>query len=361
MAQMSSLAWFNGALLLTLAGVGVGTISCSSEKQTEFNSTNTVPTPFGARALAKELVACPDEFRPLRVAFVVDNTGSNGAKPNDIQRAPDYAGSDAVKSFDDDKYLLKDADFTGLNTSNIYTYRQYTVYKSILKLQKAGIASRQSNAKYQGIDIGVALFPKASSDTPTEEEMKEPVFYNGGNTGLPSKMTDISQIASDATFNQKIWDMLKFTHDAKGLTPYVTAFSAANSLLVDEKKSGDTRQGLMIFITDGLPTDRTPSAIKAARKALGTDARVVLVSYYDSNGADINDEVQNAAAKSSLSDLFNRMDWGKEEHTTFASYWSALLAIPQSNEVRDDYIQVKSNNLNKSVSEILDRYMKCKK
>lgn len=360
MSRLQSLAWVNGIALSFLGLAALANTSCGSQMSSSYTGTSPVPTPYGARALASELLACPDEFRPLRVAFIVDNTGSNGAKPGNIQRPPVLKGSDAIKSFDDDKYLLKDTDFSGLDTGNIFTYRQYAVYKSILKLQKSGIASRKSNSKYTGIDVGVAHFPKVSGDTATEEEMKEPVFYNGDSTGLPSKMTDVSQIESSTSFNQKLWNMLKFTHDSRGLTPYVTAFTAANSLLIDEKKADDQRQALMILVTDGLPTDRTPSSIKAARKALGANTRVVLLSIYGSD--EVDDEVQNKEAKASLSALYSGgLEWGKEEHSTFESYWKALVAIPSSNEVRDDYIQVNSRNLQKSLDGVLDRYLTCKK
>ncbi|MEN9810711.1 MAG: hypothetical protein RLZZ488_2278 [Pseudomonadota bacterium] len=362
MTRLNSLVIFNGVVAGGLLLLGVGTASCGSQLQ-NYASTEPVKTPFGAKALAAELVACPDDFRPLRVAFVVDNTGSNGAKPGDVQReSQPLKGSDPLRTFDDAKYLLKgDADFAGLNTENVYTYRQYAVYKAIRKLQTSGLAARKNNPKYEGIDIGIAHFPKAESEVPTELEMSEPVYYFGGNTGLQSKMTDVSQIAESPTFNQQIWDTLKFTHKTNGMTPYVTAFTAAQNMLIAEKKAEDKRQGLMIIVTDGLPTDRVPSAIKAARKALGADTRVVLMSIYGDDN--INDEEQNKAPKEQLASLFKNdsFKWGQEEHSSFDSYWNALLAIPNSNEVRDDFIKVNSNKLKKSVDELLDRYLKCKK
>lgn len=361
MARFNSLVIFNGMVAGGLLLLGAGTASCGNQLQ-NYASTEPVKTPFGAKSLAAELVACPDDFRPLRVAFIVDNTGSNNAKPTEVQREPNYVGSDPVKTFDDAKYLLKnDKSLSEIDTGNIYTYRQNAVYKSIKKLQAAGIAARKSNPKYEGIDVGLAHFPKATSAAPLEEEMKDPVFYFGSNTGLPTKMTDVSQIAESATFNKQIWDTLKFTHSTNGMTPYVTAFSAAQDLLIAEKKADDKRQGLMIIVTDGLPTDRAPSAIKAARKALGSQTRVVLMSIYGSDS--IDDETQNKAAKTSLEELFKSesFKWGQEEHSSFKSYWDALLAIPNSNEVRDDFIKVNSSKLNESIDGVLDRYLNCKK
>lgn len=361
MTRLSSVWLCNGLIASALAFVGLSTVSCSNEKNTQFMGANTFPTPFGAKSLGSEMVACSDPYRPVRVAFVVDNTRSNSETPGKVQSGANLNGSDPIKQFSDDKYLLKDEDLAGLNTEGLYTHRQYAVYKAIRKLQKAALEARTANPNFAGIDIGLSHFPRTPSEpnsVPTEQDMSEPVFYSGGNTGLPEKMNDVSKIPTSGEFNQKIWDTLKFTHLPNGMTPYVTAFKAAKTLLNQEKKPDDKRSGVMILVTDGLPSDRVPSQIIEARKELGKDNRVVLLQLY--GFGEINDEKQNEAPKKKLSEMFsNEFKWGQEEHPNFESYWKALLAIPNSPQVRDDQIQVKSNQLNKGLDDMLKYIITC--
>lgn len=352
---------FNGLLLAVLAGISIST-SCSNEMSSTYTS-SVSPTPLGAKVLAAELPKCKDDVRPIRVAFVVDNTGSNAASPDDIQKGPNFVGTDPVKSFANRTSLLSDQEFKGFTKETVYTDRQVAVYKAILKLQKAAAAARAKNISFQGIDIGVAHFPYAPpnlklGDPVDVDDLKKAVFHNGVGTGLSNPMTEISKISSTEEWNKQLWNMLNFTHYSRGMTPYVTAFQAANELLVSEKnkKAGDTRPGLLILVTDGLPTDPKPSDIVAARLALGKDTRVALLSVYQANE---DDEAQNAPAKNTLKSIFESDGWGKEEHQTFDSYWNALRKIPQSNDVRDDYFQVKATNLQGSLDQLLDRYIKC--
>lgn len=359
-----SLLFVNIALLAGMASLA-NVSACSTNLSSTYTS-SVSPTPLGAKSLAPEWPACSDEFRPLRVAFVVDNTGSNNASPDEVQSGSNLVGTDPLKSFSDNKYLLRDSDLTQLSTSDVFTDRQVAVYKSIVKLQRAAEAAKKKDPNYEGIDVGVAHFPYAPPNQPpsyssTTSDLNTPVFHNGAGTGLSDAMSNLSKVTGSTEWNNQIWNMLKFTHYSRGMTPYVTAFNAAKELLTSEKnkKASDTRLGLMILITDGLPTERVPSEIPKARAALGMDTRVVLMSIY---AADDNDEEQNAEARSSLEKLYNNasFNWGREEHSSFASYWNALMQIPRSPEVRDDYIQIRSNLLLKSLDGVIDRYISCK-
>ncbi|NBX16643.1 MAG: VWA domain-containing protein [Proteobacteria bacterium] len=349
-----------------VAFISLASAACSGEKATEFLSAKAAPTPFGAKALGAEMMGCPDKSRPLRVAFVIDNTRSNSETPGIPQSGDKLQGSDPIRNFAEQKYLLDDPDFKNLNTDGLYTNRQFAVYKAIRRLQRAGLEARASNPDYKGMDVGISHFPLApkynrddkEKSSPTEEQMKNAVFHFGENTGLKSKMTDISVIEESAEFSQNIWNTLKFTHHPNGMTPYLTAFSAANTLLNEEKKEGDPRQGVMVLVTDGLPTDRSPSKIKKARKNLGKENRVVLLQVY--GDGEISDESQNQGPKSVLEGLFTGpLKWGLEEHSSFANYWKALLAIPASPEVRDDQIQVNSSKLNESLDGMLKYILNC--
>ena len=337
------------------------TTSCSNEMSSTYSGT-AAPTPMGAKVLAAEFAPCTDPVRPLRVAFVIDNTGSNAATPGEIQKGPNFVGTDPVKSFTNSKWLLNDSDLKPLGSDTQYTDRQVAVYKAILKLQRAAAEARAKKPSFAGIDVGVAHFPYAPPGLPAGaavdvEDLSKAVFHNGGNTGLSDKMTDVSKITYTDTWRGQLWNMLKFTHYSRGMTPYVTAFSAAKELLVTAKKDpNDTRQGLMIFVTDGLPTDRKPSEIIAGRGSIGKDNRVALMSIYQ---AEANDDVQNEPAKIALKTVYEESGWGQEEYPTFDAYWGALRKIPQSGEVRDDYFQVKVTDFQKSLDQLLDRYLKC--
>jgi hypothetical protein len=366
MRHSRSLLALNAVLLTGFGVLGICATSCSSEKNTQFLSAKSAAVPFGAKSMGSEMIACPDKHRPLRVAFVIDNTKSNSETPGVVQTGNKLKGSDPIKKFSEDKYLLDDPDFKNLNTDGIYTHRQYAVYKSIRKLQRAGLEARAANPDFKGIDIGVTHFPEAPKfdpadpvkSSPNEEQMKNPVFHFGPETGLETKMTDVSKIQESPEFSQKVWDLLKFTHHPNGMTPYVTAFSAANTLLNEEKKADDSRQGIMILLTDGLPTDRAPSKIIEARKNLGTGNRVVLLQVY--GFGEISDEKQNEGPKKTLAEMFkDGWKWGQEEHSSFETYWKALLAIPNSPEVRDDQLQVQTNKLNKGLDGLLKYLLKC--
>ncbi|MEY4064936.1 MAG: hypothetical protein RIR26_1144 [Pseudomonadota bacterium] len=359
-----SLVILNAALLLGLTSLA--SVSACSTNMSSVYTSSVSPTPLGAKSLAPEWPACSEEFRPLRVAFIVDNTASNNASPDEVQTGNDLLGTDPLKSFSENKYLLRDSDMSHLTNSDAFTDRQVAVYKSILKLQRAADAAKKKDASFAGIDVGVAHFPFAPPNQPvgyksTTSDLKTPVFHNGAGTGLSDAMTNLANVVQSPDWNSQIWNMLKFTHYTRGMTPYVTAFHAAKELLVSEKnkRADDTRLGLMILLTDGLPTERIPSEISKARTELGKDTRVVLMSVY---AADENDEKQNASARQSLEALYNdtSFKWGQEEYSSFSAYWNALLQVPRSPEVRDDYIQIRSNLLLKSLDGVLDRYISCK-
>ncbi|MBM3383323.1 MAG: hypothetical protein FJY29_12935 [Betaproteobacteria bacterium] len=361
----------NCGIFSSLAIIATST-SCSNEMSSSYSGSAS-PTPMGAKVLAAEFPACADPVRPLRVAFVIDNTGSNAATPGEVQKGPNFIGTDPVKSFVNAKFLLKDTDLAPLAPETEYTDRQIAVYKAILKLQRAAADARAKKPSFAGIDVGVAHFPYAPPGLPSvlkelteeekqraavsEEDLAKAVFHNGASKGLSDKMTDVSKIAFSDSWRNQIWKMLEFTHYSRGMTPYVTAFNAAKELLVAAKKdANDTRQGLMIFVTDGLPTDRKPSEIVAGRAAVGKDNRVALMSIYQ---AEANDDEQNKDSKASLKNAYTTLGWGTEEHASFDSYWGALRKVPQSGDVRDDYFQVKVTDFQKSLDQLLDRYLKC--
>jgi len=350
------------SLAAVFAVVG-GLTSCSNDMNSTYTS-SVSPTPLGAKVLAAELAPCTEPVRPLRIAFVIDNTGSNNADPSEIQKPKDTVGTDPVKSLNGQLHLLNNDNLNFLAASDVYTDRQVAVFLAIQKLQKASADARAKNPDFKGIDVGVAHFPFAPAgiarDAAVDEsDLAKSVLHNGEATGLPDIMTDVSKIAFSTSWRDQIWKMLKFTHTSRGMTPYTTAFDAANRLLVSSegKKAGDDRPGLMVLITDGLPSDRMPSKIYEARQALGTDTRVVIMSVFQPGA---NEDQQNKPARDSLAKAYTEYDWGKEEYQSFDAYWNALKAVPKSPKIRDDEFAIESKNLLTSMDQLLDRYLKCK-
>ena len=340
-----------------------GLTSCSNDMNSAYTS-SVSPTPLGAKVLAAELAPCTEPVRPLRVAFVIDNTGSNNADPSDVQNPKKTNGTDPVKSLNGQLHLLNNENLNFLDKSDVYTDRQIAVFLAIRKLQKASAEARAKNADFKGIDVGVAHFPYspeglARGAAVDESDLAKSVLHNGESTGLPDVMTDVSKLTYSDAWRDKVWNMLKFTHTSRGMTPYTTAFEAANSLLVSSevKKAGDDRPGLMVLITDGLPSDRLPSKIYAARQTLGTDTRVVIMSVFQPGA---NEDEQNKPARDALAQAYNDYDWGKEEYQSFDAYWNALNEVPKSPKVRDDEFAIESKNLLTSMDQLLERYLKCK-
>lgn len=348
--------------LAAIFAVVAALTSCSNEMNATYSSTVS-PTPLGAKVLAAEMAPCTEPVRPLRIAFIIDNTGSNNAYPTDIQNPKDTNGTDPVKSLKGQLHLLNNENLNFLTQNDVYTDRQVAVFLAILKLQKAASEARSKNPSFKGIDVGVAHFPYAPEGLARGEfegiDLSRYVLHNGSGTGLDDVMTDVSKVSFNEGWRNKVWEMLKFTHASHGMTPYTTAFEAGNKLLIsgDVKKADDDRPGLMVLVTDGLPTDELPSKIYAAREALGTDTRVVIMSIFQAN---VNEEEQNKPARDALAKMFAGDGWGQGEHGSFDSYWNALKAVPKSPKVRDDEFAIESRNLLTSMDQLLDRYLKCK-
>ena len=156
--------------------------------------------------------------------------------------------------------------------------------------------------------------------------------------------------------------MLKFTHKPAGATPYEVAFKGAHDLLKAGRNPQDPRPDVVLFITDGLPTDQRPSLVRAARAMLGATP-VILFSLYEPGK---NSETQNAPAKSTLSDGWNSptLQWGdrpneNDGYPNFESYWKELLKLPS--EVSNSVIEVEgSQKLNAELDRILGVLQSCK-
>lgn len=300
---------------------------------------------------------CSEEFRALRVAFVVDNTESNSCSPGQVQdlsgytckdgskHSGEYSGTDPIKS-------------NHSNGRGHYTERQNAVYESVLSIMDHDAKAIAKDPNFPGSAVGVVSFPEGQIvDDSLDRYVKQ-----SGKGPLPKLMTNLKGIASDDVFKNSLWDMLKFTHNPVGMTPYNVAFRGAKELLMD-KQAGDSRPEIVFFITDGLPTDSMPSKIVEARKSLGSTP-VIFFNIY-SPGA--SSEAQNGPAKNSLQELWNsaKFSWGHEasgndNFPNFDAFWTRLQSIQK--EVGNTIIEVRDpKTLKLEIDKALGVLQVCKK
>lgn len=327
----------------------VNLVACSSQFSGAMYTSAPGQTPLGEQRAAAEMSPCQDAYRAARIVFVIDNTESNGAKPGVI--GFDQKGTDEVKSFSNRPRLLDAPEMKIFAQQDRYTHRQLAVYQSIVRLRQAAVAARSKNPDFEGIDVGVAHFPASAKD------LSNAVFHHGEKTGLPFPMTELSSINGNEEWNRKIWDMLSFTHESAGITPYITAYNAAKELLLSprNRKSKDNRPMFMMFITDGLPTDSKPQDIIAARRELGKETTVKLLSIYRQKEDDLE---QNAAAKETLKKLYTEHKFGRD-FSDFEDYWNAMKKIPNSKEVSDSYTQINTARVSDSLLSHLEQILSC--
>jgi hypothetical protein len=290
---------------------------------------------------------CVNGHRALRVAFLVDNTGSNSCTPGKLQTdANNLCGTDPVKP---------DSPIPG---GGSYTDRQNAVFQTIVTLVAKDQAARAANASFEGSEVGLLSFPSGIS----VDELSKSKFYTGIAAVFPKKMTNIlADVRVDEDFKMRLWELLQFTHNPIGMTPYKTALEGGEQLLIEGRNPADTRQDLAILITDGLPNDVQPSLVKAALANL-KNVDLVIFSVYQ-KGLDM--ESQNAVAKNALRDLWSgSFQWGhasgkSDDFASFDDYWAGLLKVP--NEIANKVVEVHgSDNLKTAVEELLGSYQQCK-
>lgn len=270
---------------------------------------------------------CTEEYRAMRVAFVVDNTGSNSCERyrGKIQDGSGgYCGTDPVRGS------------SPRNDGEGYTERQNAIYEAILNIAANDQKAIEKNANFPGTDVGIISFPQ---DANSLSKFKE---ISGNNSILPGLMTNVKDLKVTDDFKTKLWSLLKFTHSPDGATPYKTALEGAIRLLKENRAASETRSDIVFFITDGLPTDEQPSKVKEVRAKLGKETPVIFFSIYSPGK---NTEQQNAPAKESLRQAWSnpQLEWGhragvNDGFAGFDQYWSALLGLPK--EISDAFIEV---------------------
>lgn len=250
------------------------------------------------------LEACRGRHKPLRIAFVIDNSGSNSATPGEPQAGNVMRGTDPIRQ--DSQHRL-------------YTARQRAVFQTIIHLAQLDQKLQSESPVAVGSQIGLAYFPSSRSAASSGN-----FTVVSGKGPLPEVMTETSKVALTPDGMQQVWDMLTFTHDPAGMTPYLSAMEAAKKLLDSNRKAEDTRPDVVMLVTDGLPSDPELEPVRTLRSSFA-GARIVLLSMYQPG---FSTEEQNAPAKNGLKIAWDTQNWGTKEFDSFETYWAALLRLP---------------------------------
>ena len=254
---------------------------------------------------------CISGYKPARIAYIIDNSVSHGADPSkqvdyDILRSQggSFSGSDPL--------------FIGNSIRGkreLFTRRQSAVYQSIMTIwdieKKASVS--------QGTDIGIAYFPTGKDSN--NRDLLEPVYVYGNDKTLKSKMNSLKDLRLDQDpQKEQLWRVMDFTYKSQGSTPYLSGMEAAYNMLKTDRNSADTRQDIVIFITDGLPTDPKLSDVMKKGKDLAPTFISVISLLYTTS---ILDE-----AKKTSQLIWDRYK-DPDQLGSFNAYWQAVLDTPK--------------------------------
>jgi hypothetical protein len=347
---------------------------------TEFKGTNVSPSQpaspptvspkeddAGKQPLPPEV--CSDSHKAARLYFVVDNSNSHGYV---------VPGQELRSGTDPARLAL-----SVRGVSELKTFRQEALYTIIKRTIELDVAAKKSTPEFLGTELGVSYFPRYRGDgnpsTRYQGELDDLGQYVNvtGSDGtaasvFPSRMTDLSSLRADfaagSKFADDLWGGFAFTHTPGGSTPYATGLRAAVENLQpgSAARASDPRENIVIMLTDGLPTDETPSAIQAFKTQLGAATKVFIVSVYDpaedpalTDSPFFNNLKQaflgsaNWATKPGNPDRYSKTNEG------FSQYWGDLLAAP--GKIANQIIKVSdASKLGAEVDKILQATTTCR-
>lgn len=326
-----------------------GTSDIKTPNSADGSTPNDEPLPSGADPLpgAEDIPQnCTDQHRALRIAFVVDNSGSMSCKPGTVKTSTqDVCGTDPIK---------ENSPHGGVG----FTDRQNAIFSAITRTIARDNATRKINAEFVGSSFGISSFPR---DGKSMDGLNNSVYHSGTGAVLPEILTNTSAMGETSAFQDSLWNLMSFTHLPEGPTPYSTAIKGAKKLL-ENRDPLDKRSDVVMLITDGLPTDDKPSDVIRAREELGKDVTLIILSLYQPGKS--RDE-QNAPAKSTLEKAWNEptIQWGhkpgnNDGFADFQSYWQALIDLP--GKVADNVVEINgSDNLDATMDQVLGSVQTC--
>lgn len=297
---------------------------------------------------------CADSHKATRLAIIVDNSLSHGLTSGEVQVPQNgvYRGTDPVRMAP-----------SARGQTEKYTDRQNALYDLVVRSHELDAQARAKNPQFLGTDIAISSFPDGS----TYAGMERSVAVTAAGLFQGSRLTPLKTMTLDANGRENLWNGLQFTHRPEGTTPYTTALSAARDLLKRNRATDDPRPDVVLFLSDGLPTDEMPSGVLKTRAEL-PNTELYLFSLY---AAGSNQELQNTDAyrelKKSFLDDRPEYRWARKPGRTdgyqgtdaeFERYWKDLLAIPQ--RIANRIVNVNgATNLKGELDKILQLVQSC--
>jgi|GEM_PF-3402017 len=317
----------------------------------------TSPPEVDVGTVKNPVVECGGQHRALRMAIVIDTSSSMGPATcgTHAQAQMQAAAQNGTLELDGSDPARTGTSIRGAN--ECHTDRQNAAWRIVTRTVERDLVAEKANATFMGSEVGLAHFPKGltGSDSDTYAKIS-------GEPPLKKAMTNLTSVTLDDTFKNTLWTSLDRTHVQTGVTPYLAALSAGYDLLKTGRDPNDTRKDVLFIITDGLPTDQRPSAVRAARAEL-KDVDVVYLYMFDPKVAEAT---RQAAAKSALQNQFAK-GWARQAGNTdgyaagdFEKYWADLIALPdQIATTRIDVTQ--PSELSAKLDAILESAQVCKK
>lgn len=269
----------------------VATSTTTAPSTVETVSTATSPTISSDPAT--EPPVCQDQTRSIgaQIAFLIDNSQSNEATDCPFPVATGSKNSNGGK----------------LYRCELATNREKAVLAAFDFLQE--LAAKESDNTSAVSSVAVASFPATEFDGyKLQSEWRSAVL---------DQRSAVAQV-------------MRFTREPAGQTPYGEALAGAQAVF--SRAAADNRGKMAILITDGLPTDRNPSAVQAKADAL-RQSGVKVVTVYVTGSAQ---RQQRLADHRSLLNKFETIYQTSNQHwyepgsyASFDQYVTAILGLAQ--------------------------------
>ena len=277
------------------------------------------------------LPTCADgvKITGARIAFVIDNSGSNSSTDCPTRSA------------------------TG--TTNFLDQLRYAC---------GGPTARES-AVLDAYDLLAQVAAKAPGDPMAESQMAIASFPTAGNqsTGWQKQIGWRPMLAAA---RGEIANSLLFTRSPGGLTPYSAAVTAASTLFVNVSK--DDRQNVVILISDGQATDGNPADVEAKAAALkASGVKVYVIIYGGTLAENASSQVELMQRLQNSNKASSQGNWYSSNYASFDDYIKKLVGVNgqgglAANVAGDGHlIEIKSaNNLSETVRSLVStQALKC--
>lgn len=298
---------------------------------------------------------CGGTHKAARIYFVVDNSNSHF-----------YLSEDGLPQGTDP--AINAPSIRG--RTEVHTFRQEALYRAVKRTIELDQQAKKLNPDFPGTLFGASYFPLHTgtgqpSDHSTREELAQYVKVTGNGGFFPTHLTDLSSLSVDESNDDELWNTFNFTNKAGGNTPYATGLRAIKENFLPALEEGGDRENIVIFMTDGLPTDPSPSEVRRLRQEIGEGVRLFYISFYSSEDS----ELRNSGLYQKLREAFlsDSIRWGSEPgnpegyvqtEQSFERYWQDLLALPQ--QIADETIQLESAlELDGEIDRILSAVQRC--